>query len=82
MSDILKNIQELILNHKEFNNSIDLIKVPCKPLINLPGLSFLSTKASDELKHEHRSDELRSEDEIELPLFYAKQLYKAGLCKI
>eukprot|EP00375_Theileria_parva_P000900 XP_763570.1 hypothetical protein [Theileria parva strain Muguga] len=50
MSDILKNIQELILNHKEFNNSIDLI--------------------------------LRSEDEIELPLFYAKHLYKAGLCKI
>uniref|UniRef100_A0A3B0MRV6 GINS complex protein, putative n=1 Tax=Theileria annulata TaxID=5874 RepID=A0A3B0MRV6_THEAN len=82
MSDIFKNIQEIISAHNEFNNCIDFIKVPCKPLLNLPGLSFLSTKAFDELKHSNRSDELLPEDEIELHLFYAKHLYKAGLCKI
>ncbi|UKK01178.1 hypothetical protein MACK_001991 [Theileria orientalis] len=82
MSEIYNIIQEIVVNNSEFTKYVDFVKVPCRPLVNLPGLTFLSSKALDELKHANRADELLPEDEVELYLFYAKHLHKTGLVKI
>ncbi|EKX72646.1 conserved hypothetical protein [Theileria equi strain WA] len=82
MIDLSQNVQDIIANLSTSSKAVDFVRVPCRPTCALPGLAFLSLKALEELKHSNRADELLPEDEVELYLFYAKHLYKAGLCKI
>lgn len=75
-------MEELITNNRGRTRHVDFVKVPCKPTCALPGMAFMCPKAFEETKLNLRSDELLPTDELEIHLFYAKHLYKAGLCKI
>lgn len=61
---------------------IDLVEIPCKPVIDLYGLSFLSNEAHLEYKSGLREDKLNTNDEIKLTLFLAVKLYKKNIIKI
>ncbi|GIX65148.1 GINS complex subunit Psf3 [Babesia caballi] len=82
MATLEQQVEELIANNRDRCRHIDFVKVPCKVTCPLPGLTFISPKALEELKLNLRNDELVPDDEFETHLFYAKHLHKAGLCKI
>ncbi|ORM41233.1 uncharacterized protein BXIN_0862 [Babesia sp. Xinjiang] len=82
MTTLEQQVEELIANNRGKCRHIDFLKVPCKATCPLPGMAFLCPKALEELKLNARNDELLPEDELEIHLFYARHLYKAGLCKI
>lgn len=82
MASLEQQVEELIANNRGRCRHIDFVKVPCKPTCPLPGLAFLYPKALEEMKLNLRSDELLPADELEIHFFYAKHLYKSGLCKI
>ncbi|CAA9987419.1 GINS complex subunit Psf3, putative [Plasmodium knowlesi strain H] len=61
---------------------IDLVEVPCVPLVDIYGLSLLSNEAYLEYKNGLREDKLSADDEIRLTLFFAVKLYKRNVLKI
>ncbi|SBS85296.1 GINS complex subunit Psf3, putative [Plasmodium ovale] len=89
--DITKNIklnnnflefEEIIKDINTPFSFIDLVEIPCVPLVDIYGLSLLSNEAYLEYKSGLREDKLNVEDEIRLTLFFAIKLYKKNIIKI
>ncbi|CDR98037.1 hypothetical protein BBBOND_0405210 [Babesia bigemina] len=79
MATLQQHVEELIANNRDRCRHVDFVKVPCRATCPLPGMAFLCPKAQEESRAD---DELLPDDELELRFFYAKHLYRAGLCKI
>ncbi|XP_026190860.1 uncharacterized protein LOC34623828 [Cyclospora cayetanensis] len=61
---------------------IDHELVPCSPLMELKGLSFLSATAKEEFKKKLRLDVLLPSDNLQLLLFQARSLLSAGKIRL
>lgn len=92
MSDDLTKDPKINNNYAEFEEIIkdinapfkfiDLVEIPCKPVVDLLGLSFLSNEAHLEYKSGLREDKLTPDDDIKLTLFFATKLYKKNVIKM